>query len=92
MTFEIVKTPEVLHGKPRFEGTRIGVIMIARMIREGEYDVDSVLEGYPDLSREQVKMALDYYDDHPELVEVMAAQREANIQAIDRENPEPNRE
>jgi uncharacterized protein (DUF433 family) len=74
---EIVKTPDVLHGKPRFEGTRIGVFMIAEGIRKGEWTVEQTLESYPDLSRAQVEAALEYYDDHPEAMDVIRTRKEA---------------
>ena len=77
-TVEIVKTPDVLHGKPRIEGTRIGVFMIAEGIHEGEWTVEQTLESYPDLSREQVEAALDYYDDHPKAMDVIRTRKEAH--------------
>lgn len=81
-TVEIVKTPDVLHGKPRFEGTRIGVFMIAEGIREGDWTVEETLESYPDLTREQVHAALDYYDDHPEAMDVIRTRKEANRRRV----------
>jgi uncharacterized protein (DUF433 family) len=76
-TVEIVKTPDVLHGKPRIDGTRIGVFMIAEGIREGDWTVDETLESYPDLTQAEVTAALDYYDDHPEAMAVIRTRREA---------------
>jgi uncharacterized protein (DUF433 family) len=75
----IVKTPEVLHGQARFDGTRIGVFMIADMIRDGDWTAREVAEEYPDLSRADVDAALAYYDDHPE---ELARWREAREVAI----------
>ena len=49
-TSAIVRTPDVLGGKPRIEGTRIGVHMIAESIREGTHTVGTTLAGFPDLS------------------------------------------
>lgn len=38
-TIAIVETPDVLHEKPRIEGTRIGVLMVGECIRDGEQSV-----------------------------------------------------
>lgn len=87
---EIVKTPDVLHGKPRFEGTRIGVFMVGESIRNGEHTVESILEGYPDLSRAQVDAALDYYDEHPEAMDVIRQRKRANYRRIHEQSRAPN--
>jgi uncharacterized protein (DUF433 family) len=76
-TIRIVKTPDVLHGKPRIKGTRIGVFTIGESVREGGQPVDDVLEAYPDLTRERITAALDYYDNHPEAMDVIRQRREA---------------
>lgn len=61
----IVKTADVLHGKPRISGTRLGVFTIGESIREGGQTVEEILDAYPDLTVEQVEAALAYYDAHP---------------------------
>lgn len=76
-TVEIVKTPDILHGKPRIEGTRIGVFMLGEGIREGGWTVEETLASYPDLTRTEITAALDYYDDHPEAMDVIRTRREA---------------
>jgi uncharacterized protein (DUF433 family) len=80
-TTRIVKTPEVLHGKPRVEGTRVGVFQVGYRIRERSRSIADVADRYG-LDRAQVEAALDYYDDHPELIETLAAQHEAGLQSI----------
>ena len=87
-TTPIVKTPETLGGKPRIEGTRIGVFMIAESIRETDQTIETILEGYPDLSREQVEEALSYYDEHPETMDVLRTQYEAERQNLSDRTPE----
>jgi uncharacterized protein (DUF433 family) len=82
MTVNIVKTPDVLHGKPRIEGTRIGVFMLGESIREGGQSIEEILEGYPDLSHEQVKAALDYYDHHQEEMDALRAEEEEIIERL----------
>lgn len=81
-TTPIVKTPDILGGKPRIEGTRIGVFMIAESIRETAQTIETILDGYPDLSREEVEEALDYYDEHPETIDVLRTQYEAEKQNL----------
>ncbi len=81
-TIRIVKTPEVLHGKPRIEGTRISVFKLGVMVREQEYSIEDILEEHPSLDRKQVEVALAYYDEHPELMETLRAQKRARSQSI----------
>lgn len=67
----IVKTPSVLHGQPRIDGTRIGVFTIGESVRRGRQSVDDVLDAYPDLTAIQVEVALAYYDSHPDEMEAL---------------------
>ncbi len=46
-------------GKPVIKGTRITVELILRKLSEGA-DTKDVLEGYPDLRREDILAALSY--------------------------------
>lgn len=77
----IVKTPEVLGGKPRIEGVRVGVLQVGDLVREQGMDVEAVMDELR-LSREQVGAALRYYDDHPSEMETLRTQREATIQQL----------
>lgn len=82
-TARIVKTPEVLHGQPRLDGTRYGVFMFGDMIRNGEWTAAEVVDEYPpDLSREDVDAMLAYYDDHPEEMAQAREEREIVIEGI----------
>lgn len=80
-TVRIVTTPDVLHGKPRVEGTRVGVLQIGTAVREQDYSVSEVA-GMFDIDEEQVKGALDYFDEHPELMETLRARKDARSKAI----------
>jgi uncharacterized protein (DUF433 family) len=51
--------PNVMLGKPVIRGTRITVELILRKLSEGA-DTEDVLEGYPDLCREDILAALSY--------------------------------
>lgn len=88
-TSAIVKTSDVLGGKPRIDGTRIGVHMIGESIREGTHTVGTILAGYPDLSREQVEQALGYYDEHPEEMAEIRQRKEASKQRLIEESRAP---
>lgn len=82
ITVDIVKTPDVLHGKPRIEGTRIGVFMLGESIREGDQSIEEILEGYPDLNHEQIEAALDYYDHHQKEMDALRAEEEEIIERL----------
>ena len=53
----ISASPAICHGKPCFKGTRIPVSLILHMIEGGD-SIESILEGYPTLSREAIQAAL----------------------------------
>ena len=83
ITANIVKTPDVLHGPPRIEGTRLGVFMLSEMIRNGNWTAEEVAEEWDELTREHVDLVLDYYDSHPDEMDAHRREREALIQEID---------
>ena len=56
---QIVRDPRVLGGKPVIAGTRISVQLILEKLRDG-WTVETLLDDYPQLTREQVVAALDY--------------------------------
>lgn len=88
-TVEIVKTPDILHWKPRLAGTRIGVFMLGERVRRDGHTVDDLREDHPDLSREQIDLALEYYDDHSELMETLRMQRQAYKQRVSDQSRAP---
>lgn len=51
--------PEVCHGKPCVAGTRIMVANILSQLAGG-YTIKQILEGYPELSYEDVVAAIEY--------------------------------
>lgn len=85
----IVKTPDVLHGKPRLKGTRIGVFMLGESIREGDYTVEDILNGYPDLTAEHVEAALAYYDAHPDEMNALRDDEAAIIRRVSDQSRAP---
>jgi len=80
-TVQIVKTPDVLHGEPRLEGTRVGVLQVGELVREQGWELDDVADQL-DLDIAQVRAATEYYDEHPELMETLRAQKEARQQSV----------
>lgn len=59
MNKHIVIDPDVCHGKPCIKGTRIMVSNILNLLSHGA-SVEEVLEGYPQITREDVYEALSY--------------------------------
>ena len=83
ITANIVKTPDILHGQPRIEGTRLGVFMLGEMIRNGNWTAEEVIDEWDELTREHVDLVLDYYDNHSEEMAAHRREHEALIQEID---------
>ena len=62
--------PRVCGGRPVIRGTRIPVSIILEQL-EGDASWDSVLEGYPELSRDDIKAALRYARSAIECTEIV---------------------
>jgi uncharacterized protein (DUF433 family) len=80
-TVRIVKTPDVLHGKPRIEGTRVGAFEVGHLVRRQGWSVGRVAQEF-DLDHEQATAAVEYYDEYPELMETLRTQREAGRRSV----------
>lgn len=74
----IVETPEVLGGKPRIDGTRIGVYFVHEQI-DGRGIDPKTLAAEHDLDVADVYRALTYYYDHPERMAAIRSQRERRL-------------
>lgn len=59
MNGDIVIDPNICSGKPVLRGTRIMVKNILGMVAGG-YDMDRILDAYPELTREMVQSAFEY--------------------------------
>ena len=60
MTFDRIELdPKVCNGRPVIKGTRIPVSVILGQMAEGE-SLDSILNGYPELTKEDIRDALLY--------------------------------
>ncbi len=58
----IVINPAIMTGKPVIKGTRIPVDMIVRLIAQG-MTLQEILEDYPQLTKDDIKAALEYVAD-----------------------------
>lgn len=72
VTIPIATTPDVLDGKPRIEGTRVGVHHVGNLVREQGWGEAAVADEL-DLTADEVTAALEYYDSHlEEMADLMA--------------------
>jgi len=66
--------PKVCNGKPVIKGTRIPVSVILDQIADGE-SWDAIIEGYPELSYQDIQASLSYASaiiEHTEVIEANA--------------------
>ena len=66
-------------GGPESKG---GVFTLGAAVREHDESVDDLSEEYPDLDREEIEVALNYYDDHPELMDYIRTQKRSRKQDV----------
>jgi uncharacterized protein (DUF433 family) len=59
MNERIVIDPRLCHGKPCIKGTRIMVSNILDLLAHGA-GIEEILQGYPQLTRDDVLAALEY--------------------------------
>ena len=67
-------SPRVCGGKPVIAGTRIPVTVIIEQLADGE-SWESILEGYPEIARGDIRAALEYAKsaiEHTEIVSIAA--------------------
>lgn len=70
---------DVMMGKPVIKGTRIKVEVILRKLAEGATEAD-LLDGYPRLTREDIRAAIEYAADtiaHEEIILLPTSQTNA---------------
>ena len=64
--------PRICNGKPVIKGTRIPISVILELIAEGK-SWQAILDGYPELTRDDIYAALHYAKvalDHSELEQI----------------------
>lgn len=64
----IVETPGTLSGRPRIDGTRIGVLHVLSALECGHSPEEIASETYPHLTVEQVTEAVEWLYDNPDRV------------------------
>lgn len=79
----IRKVEGVCFGRPCIDGTRVRVLDIVVLQKEG-YRPEQMLEEYPDLNLAQVHAALTYYNDNPEEIDAYIAEDEASDETHER--------
>jgi len=68
----ITKDPEICGGKACIDNTRVRVVDIVYLLKEG-HSPEQMLREYPSLTLAQVHAALSYYYDHPDEIEASIA-------------------
>jgi uncharacterized protein (DUF433 family) len=84
---EIVTSPEVLGGKPRIEGRRIGVHHVVALVVDGDLDPEEMAVRY-DLELADIHRAIAYYYDHPEEIRAVQRRRQERIENANPTRPE----
>ncbi|HZO28063.1 MAG TPA: DUF433 domain-containing protein [Chloroflexota bacterium] len=77
----IAEYPGVNGGYPVVAPTRIAVRLVVEAFRETG-DLRETIEAFPQLSRDQIQAALDYYRDHPGRVDEDIERNEKALRAI----------
>lgn len=72
----IVETPDTLHGRPRIDGTRIGVEHIWTFHRRGYTAGEISKQVYPSLSEGHVNVAIEWVQEHPETMDTIRRENE----------------
>jgi len=59
MSKRIIVNPKIMCGKPVIKGTRIPVYLILNLLAAG-YTFDRIIQAYPQLTKKDIKAALEY--------------------------------
>jgi uncharacterized protein (DUF433 family) len=59
MEKRIIVNPKIMCGKPVIKGTRIPVYLILNLLAAG-YTFERIVEAYPQLTKKDIKAALEY--------------------------------
>lgn len=84
----VVTDEDVLHGRPRLDGTRIGVLHVYDMVVEGGGEPAAVADAL-DVSVGDVYEALAYYYNHPDEMRRLRADDEDALEDIRERAVEP---
>lgn len=84
---QIVRTPDVLGGDPRIEGTRVGVAHVYRRYVEGEDSPTEIASGY-DVSVAAVHAALAYGFANPDEMAAISDRNRATRETTETLTPD----
>lgn len=86
----IVRSPNMLSGRPRIAGTRVRVCDVAEARYFHKYTPEEIAgeDVFPHLSLADVYAALAYYHDHKEEIEAQQREDEEWAERFLRENPD----
>ncbi|OAN53124.1 hypothetical protein A6A04_14270 [Paramagnetospirillum marisnigri] len=65
MKSEVIKDPNVMGGQPVLRGTRVPAHFVAWLVKRGVSEFD-ILDDYPSLTREDIRVAVAYAAVHPQ--------------------------
>jgi uncharacterized protein (DUF433 family) len=82
----IVRSPDILGGKPRIDGRRISVQHVAVLHDHLGYSVDEIATEF-ELTLAEVYSALAYYHDHRDEIDRQLAEGEALSETLRRQTP-----
>jgi uncharacterized protein (DUF433 family) len=75
----IVRDEDVLGGKPRIAGTRLGVLLVKERVEDGGLEPRAVADRY-DIDIADVYRALAYYHDNPGEMREIEKERQDTIE------------
>ncbi len=81
---KIVATPNTLSGKPRLDGHRIGINHIVPIAEMDGDEMENVLEAYPHLEPEQVEAALQFAEEHNDIMSELNQREEMLSEVLDK--------
>jgi len=73
MNQRVVVNPKILAGKPIIKGTRIPVYLILNLLAAG-YNFERIIKAYPQLTKEDIKAALEYAQSLTKYEEILIPQ------------------
>ncbi|KXA91436.1 hypothetical protein AKJ57_01315 [candidate division MSBL1 archaeon SCGC-AAA259A05] len=76
----ICSTRDVLGGRPRIKGTRVGILNVQHWHFEEGLSVEEISENY-NLEPEKVEAAIQYIEDNPEEIEQIKRENEISEKA-----------
>ncbi len=81
----IVRTPGILGGQPRIDGTRLSVRRIAILYKHG-FTPEEIADQYEQLTLAQIYAALSYYHANQKEIEIDIAAEEAEYDRLEKEH------